>query len=121
MPGNDDVYLVLGHQQLVRWDGKPVIPAFLTSSLKRPAVDTTLLDAAEEKWPPGDQPSRREIAAYNAAQHGLPPGQFTTLMKEFQQKRDQFDNYREQILWMTRRALELKAAATMPTTGPGSP
>jgi hypothetical protein len=119
VPGSDDVYLVLDHWQLVRWDGKPMIPFYLTSSLKRPSVDTTILDAAEDNWAPGDQPSRRELAANADAREGLTREQSSQLGSDLEKMLDQFDNNRDQTNWETNRALEIRArATTAPTTEP---
>ena len=67
VPGTDDVYLLLYGERMVKWDGGSVLPIYLPSSFKRVSVDGTLLDDAEDKWPAGDQPTTRQVAALNAA------------------------------------------------------
>ncbi|HEX4124447.1 MAG TPA: hypothetical protein VHY37_06950 [Tepidisphaeraceae bacterium] len=54
VPGRDTVYLLLNHQRLVKWNGKPLIPAHLTSDFQCAAIDRRLLDA-----PPATQPGRK--------------------------------------------------------------
>lgn len=118
VPGTNDVYLILNGQQVIQWDGKPVVPAMDTSKVRRPWVELGVLAEVEDKWPPGESPNRRERAAMQEAQKGLTMPQILQISKELEGKRADFDNYREQALWMTKRALELKAggAATVPAT-----
>ena len=118
VPGTKDVYLILNHQTVIQWDGQPTVPVFDTSKTRRPWVDLGVLAGVEDKWPVGDSPTRREIAARGEARKGLTIAQSLQISQELDGKRADFDNYREQVLWMTRRALELKAGAatTVPAT-----
>jgi hypothetical protein len=115
VPGLQDVYLILNHQRLIKWDGKPKVPTLLTSAIERPAVDTTVLAAAEDKWPPGDDPTRQEAKELSDAERELTAAQRVQLLNEMGTKRDEFENYRAQVLWMTQRALDLKAASATQT------
>lgn len=118
VPGTNDVYLIQNSQRVIQWDGKPEVPVFDTSKTRRPWVELGVLEGMEYQWPPGEFANRRERAALQEAQKGLTTPQVLQISKELEGKRADFENYREQVLWMTKRALELKAggAATVPAT-----
>ena len=118
VPGTNVVYLILNHQQVIQWDGKPVVPAMDTSKVRRPWVELGVLEEMEYQWPPGEFPNRLEGAAMQKAQKGLTISQIVQIEQEAVEKRADFENYREQVLWMTKRALELKAEGA--ASAPGS-
>ncbi|MDD4889334.1 MAG: hypothetical protein PHU85_05340 [Phycisphaerae bacterium] len=119
-PGSDQLWVLLDNAYLVRWDGKSAISPYPTKR-RGPTVETAVLDYTEDHWPPGDWPSRREGRAHSAAIRALTGEQHGRLLMEFQAKRDNFDNPREQTLWMTKRAKELRVAATQPAARPAPP
>ncbi len=112
VPDANDAFMLLYGERMVKWDGKPVVPAFLPTSFTRVAFETAVLDRAQEKWPQGDQPSSKESAALLVAMRDLNPDQRAALTTELTVKGRTMENQRELVLWGTKRAIEMRQAST---------
>lgn len=87
-PDSSAVWLLVNHWQLIRWNGQSLLTG-PPRDWQGPNVDARMLDKTEESWPPGKEPTRREMQA----------------------NQDQFETHRQMIIWETKRALELKSSA----------
>jgi hypothetical protein len=56
VPGTDELWIVQDHQRLVQWNGKPEMPMFLTSSIRRATVDRSVFDSAKPRGADSDKP-----------------------------------------------------------------
>jgi hypothetical protein len=109
-PDSSAVWLLMNHWQLVKWNGQPLLTG-TPDEWQGPAVDVRVLDKAEESWLPGKEPTHGEMRDCDAAMKELPLLQRAQLIREMQEKQDQFENHRQQVIWETKRARELKSLA----------
>ncbi len=111
--------------QMIPWNGQTVVlPAdsvcpWNISRLHGPEVDNTLLDEAEDRRPGTDErPSRREFRECEKARRVIP----LEIQLKINQEHElgDFDNYRQYLLWLTKRFHE-EADADVSTTPASSP